>query len=259
MNEEEKAIANGWTPKDQFKGKEEDFVSAREFNTRGDMIGQIQASKKEVSKVNRQLAEMKGTLSELSALQRKTAERVRAETIQELKEAKKLAIKEGDGEAVIEIDDQLDEIKNDDIKAKAGADEPHINPEIEAFRSEHGYLEDDPVLGGAFFGAAQALQADNPDASPKEIMESALEQVKEQLPHFFDDDQDEQEVTPPKRKASKTLDVSTRKPAKRTKKGGPTAADLDEMQLEFGRKFVQNGAFDDLDAYAAELAANGDL
>ena len=156
MNEEEKAIANGWTPKDEFKGKEEDFVSAREFNTRGDMIGQIQASKKEVSKVNRQLAEMKGTLSELSALQRKTAERVRAETIAELKEAKKLAIKEGDGEAVIEIDDQLDEIKNDAEEEQSTNDEPTLHPEIEAFRSEHSYIEDDPILSGAFFGAAQA-------------------------------------------------------------------------------------------------------
>lgn len=254
--EEDKATANGWTPRDQFKGNDEDFISAREFNTRGDMIGQIKAAKQDAKRVADELMEVKGTLSELSEHHKKTADRVRSETIAELKELKKLAIKEGDGETVVNIDEQLDEHKAAAAaEVSQRASEPTVHPEIAAFQAEHTYIEESPVLSGAMLGVAQAYKAENPDASPKEVLEAALEQVKEDLPQYFDEQTSDTQVV--QKKASKTIEGRTRSPARKSK--GVTAADLDETQTEMGKKFVKMETFKNLDEYAAELAANGDL
>lgn len=105
--EVEKASSDGWVSKDQWveKGKDpDDWVSAKKFNERGSMIGQIKALQKQNAESEKTFSQRLDRVNNFHEQQLKTK-------LAELKTQRREAIEQADIETVEELDAQIDEIK----------------------------------------------------------------------------------------------------------------------------------------------------
>ena len=125
-NFEQEASLQGWVPKDRFRGNEDDWIDAETFVKRGKEINPILKKNNErlmaeLEKNKRDLAELRATTETFKTFQKDHYERKTQELelqIRQLKEQKKEAIKEGDGSLVLEIEDQIDLIKEQQLQNK---------------------------------------------------------------------------------------------------------------------------------------------
>lgn len=118
--EQEKAIGDGWTDKEEWEKRgndPDDWVSAKKFNERGSMIGQIKSLQ---SRADRQQDEFDRRLSSLNALH----DAQQKQTISDLESKRSLAIEDADVEAVNRIQSQIDEVKSVGAKSET---EPEAN------------------------------------------------------------------------------------------------------------------------------------
>jgi hypothetical protein len=97
----ERALEQGWVPKEQWTGDPEEWRPAKEFVARGELYKSIHSTKRE----------LKQTQAALTALQRHHVmvfEKAHQQALADLKKEKRLAIREGDLERLEEVEDELD-------------------------------------------------------------------------------------------------------------------------------------------------------
>lgn len=122
---EKEARLLGWVPKEEFRDGEH-WVDAEAFVKRGKEINPILRKNnelllKKLDEANREIAEVKKVAKEFEKFQKENADRqvTQLETeLQTLKEQKKLAITQGDGEQVVAIDEAIDAVKEQQRDAK---------------------------------------------------------------------------------------------------------------------------------------------
>lgn len=137
--EVEKASADGWVPKDDWveQGKDpDDWVSAKKFNERGSMIGQIKALQKQADENTKSFEERLDKVNKFHEAQLEVK-------LNELKEQRRDAIEQADVEAVEEYDAQIENLKSGD-----GDKEPEVK-------------EDKPTADGFSDAEVQSIQAWN--------------------------------------------------------------------------------------------------
>ena len=112
---EELASSGGWVPQDQWKGDPKDWVDAREFNYRGELMKRIQSQS---SQIHAQMAETEGLKDALKVLgehNRTIAEKEYKKAVTDLKKQRREALKEEEFDLADELEEQLEEIKEDFI------------------------------------------------------------------------------------------------------------------------------------------------
>lgn len=133
---EQEARLQGWVPKEEFRGKETDWIEAEIFVQRGREINPIlrknnERIQKELDKAKRDLAELRIGVDEFKKFQKEAYDRKVANfevELSELREQKKAAISSGDGELAVQLDDKIDAVKEAKAAAKEVAKEP-VKPE----------------------------------------------------------------------------------------------------------------------------------
>lgn len=135
--EEDKASADGWVPKSEWieQGKDpDDWVSAKKFNERGSMIGQIKDLQKQVKESSKSFEDRLDRVNKFHEAQMKAK-------MEELKSQRREAIEQADVEAVEEFDAQI---------AELGVTETKETETKESPKQENGFTEDDNTLLDAF-------------------------------------------------------------------------------------------------------------
>jgi hypothetical protein len=123
---EKEARLFGWVPKEEFRGSENDWVDADTFVKRGKEINPILRKNNELlmKKFEEKAAEVdkiKADVEEFKKFQKEAFEKKKAQyevEIADLKAQKKEAIKVGDGDLAVELDDRIDELKEAQREAK---------------------------------------------------------------------------------------------------------------------------------------------
>lgn len=154
---EEKARGNGWVSKDEWieSGKaEEDWVSAKVFNDRGNMIGQIRGLKGQLDEVRKVVSDLS---NHNSALHKSILEGKQ----KELEAARRTAIEEGDAEAATSLDEPIAELKEAAKQAEAQSSD------VERKLVEAGLPRDT-------LQAAEDFKRDNADWLDKDTRKTAL-------------------------------------------------------------------------------------
>lgn len=177
---EVKARAQGWVPKEEFRGNEAAWVSAEDFVIRGEQINPIlrknnERIQKELDTTKKQMEELRAATEEFKQFQKEAFDRKLdkyKEELADLRELKKKAITEGDGELVVEIDDKIDAVK--DAKASAEAknvadakkkEEPKAqtdSPETLAWVDKNSWYKTDTMMQRATNAIAEGIRAMNP-------------------------------------------------------------------------------------------------
>ena len=138
---EKEASAQGWVPKEKFRGDEKDWIDADTFVQRGREINPI--LRKHNAELKRELAQAKATAQEaveaardFRTFQKEQFEKKKIEyeaQIINLRAAKKQAITDGDGDRAVEIDEAIDLVKEEkgNLKAPTVAAAPDVSAKID--------------------------------------------------------------------------------------------------------------------------------
>jgi hypothetical protein len=171
----DKALAQGWADKEQWKGSPDSWVDAETFVRRGEEIMPILRKNNEsllhdLKSTKEQLAELKAASEEWKKFQKEATARQVTELetqIVRLKELKAEAIKDGDGDKVNAIDDSLDALKLQKVEAKKEpeakqAPSPEVDPELRSWMGDNPWFGSDDKKTGITNAIANTLRKENP-------------------------------------------------------------------------------------------------
>jgi hypothetical protein len=195
---EKEARLFGWVPKEEFRGSENDWVDADTFVKRGKEINPIlrknnETLMKKLDEKVKEIDEIKASVEEFKKFQKEAYERKQIELqaqIIELKAQKKTAIAEGNGDLVVDIDDQLDKIKEAQAEAKAESKEPppqvsapqEIDPEIGSWLERNTWFNQDPEMTEISNALGASLRRQFPSLSGRAFLDKLDERIANYFP-----------------------------------------------------------------------------
>lgn len=253
-----KAMEGGWRPKEEWEGDEEDWVSAKEFNQRGEYIDRIKSQTSQIKGLEKKLSKVEKVINDLAEHNQRLAEREFKDNKKALRDMKKEAMEIGDYDKVIEIDEKIDELQDlqkeqqrQEAAERQATQTGDMNPAVIDWLEANSWYESDPVLRGAFDAMAEQKVARDPSLreSPRELLKMVEQEVKKEFPHKFGG-------TRPRSTVTETGSNRSGSSSSRTKY---TARDLNEVQKQIGQRFVDSGAMESLNQYAEQLAEMNEL
>lgn len=230
---EQRAREQGWVPKEEWHG-EGKWRDAEAFLDRGELFGKIDSQ-------NKELRSIRETLNQFKNHHKKVQETAYKKALSDLRAAKKDALIEGDPDKVIEVDEQIQEVR----EAQA---------QIEQSRNEHVPQEEHPVFANwreqntwydntkkmRLWADARGLELGREGHSPLEVLKQISKEAKEEFPERFSN--------PNRSKPGAVESTSGRQ--------GKSAADTytpSEIERTMARKFVKQGLFKNEQEYYNEL------
>lgn len=247
--DEQLAISKGWNPdKDAWveAGNDpSDFKSAKTYLREGEMMERIQKQGKAIDRYKSKVNELEERLDLTSKQTSQMIELTKDRIIDDLKSQRKEALRENDTDAVIEIDDQIDKVKEQFKK-----DDAQQQPDVKKQATERvGKLINDWKKQNSWYGEDFDLHVEADQlfdfrrANNGDDVEDALEYVSEQIqkrhPEKFG-------KKSPSKRTSKVLppdDNGTTSSSRKGSKSKYTVRDLDKEALEFVDGWVQQGVF----------------
>lgn len=174
------AREQGWVPKDDFKGEEHKWVDAGEFLRRGELFSKIESQNKELKAIRETLLQFKDHHSKVQETAYKKA-------IADLKAKKKEALLEGDADLVIEVDEQLDEVKDQQrrIAAQPAVQEPQgEHPTFVNWKQKNSWYENNKPMRG--WADVRGLELAQEGKSPDEVLRIVEREVRTEFAHKFE-------------------------------------------------------------------------
>jgi hypothetical protein len=177
---EKQAMEQGWVPKDQWNG-EGKWRDAESFLDRGELFSKIDHQKRELKQLKESMGEFKKHYDNVRETEYKRA-------LQTLKAQKKEALREGDADLVVEIDDQIDDMRQAEIQAQiTERSQPQSNgeehPEFVNWKSRNSWYSNSADMReyADTYGAGLRLKGN----SPSEVLRLVESAVKEKFASKF--------------------------------------------------------------------------
>jgi hypothetical protein len=198
---EKEARLLGWVPKEEFRDGDH-WVDAEAFVKRGKEINPIlrknnETLLKKLDEANREIAEVKKVAKEFEKFQKENADRQVKQLsleLQTLKEQKKLAITQGDGEQVVAIDEAIDAVKEQQVAAKyvepvkedkkpepSGA----LDPILVSWMGENDWFTKDTKFTRIADSIGAQINLEYPNLQGKAFLEKLDEELQEVLPDKY--------------------------------------------------------------------------
>lgn len=176
---EQSALKQGWKPKDQWEGDPDQHRSAREYLDRGELLGKIKSQNAKLDEFNRTLAVMSEHNKRVYAAGYEKA-------LGDLKLQKKEALREGDADAVMEIDDKIDETKEALRNIKNTNTTPQ-GPSVttQNWLQENEWYAKDRVMRAAANEMAVEYVKSHANASEEQIYDYIDKEIRKELPEKF--------------------------------------------------------------------------
>lgn len=238
---EQKAMAQGWKPKEQLEeGKE--FIPADEYIRRGELFDRIKSLRSEVDHLRADLGAVVQHHTQVKETEFKRA-------VEYLKAEKKAALDEGDHTRVVEIDDQIAEVKEAQ-KLFQTAPNANVNPQVRAMQEvfvdwvdNNGWYNQNEELHDYADSVGLRLRRTQPDLSYERVLKEVERKTKERFPEYFG-----KKSTPPSPEASGLGD-------RVSKKGKLREADLTNEERRAMDVFVKRIPGFTKEKYLEELQA----
>lgn len=251
-DETRRALEDGWNP--DYEG--DNFVSAKEFNARSSFF-------KKINSVNRKNAALEKQVKFLMERTKQADEIAYKRALETLKKQKVEALREDDHEAVVEIDEKIDETKRN----KKAADEAvgdstgtDTTEEYQEFLENNSWYTKDAELTSAANTIGEAYATSNPSATLTEIYNHVEKRIKKLYPDHFDSSDDNYEDDRPQRKTARrkqTVESNTNRRTNKGKKSKHTSADMHEDDRVIMRNMIKKGAIKSEAEYIDQLEKSG--
>ena len=220
---EQRAMDQGWVPQDEWSGNPEDWRPAKEFVDRGELF-------KKIDEVRRENKSLKHAMEEFGKHHAKVRELEYKRAIETLKAQKKEAYAEGDLDAVVEIDDRLDEVKEQRRVAEAQPThvETQADPVLVAWINKNPWYTTDRAMKVVADEVARDAFV-NGERDNHAILVAVEKAIKLEFPHKFKN---------PNRDKAGAVEGSTNKAS--TSKD--LSSDMTDAEKRIMDKIVRTGA-----------------
>lgn len=184
---EEQARKQGWRPKEEFDGDEEDFVSAEEYVGRSPLY-------RKINKQNKEIRELQEAFKELGSHMKKREKLAYERAIKELAEERSVAVQNGDTDTFNKIDTELESLKQQMQEVKPEETrivEPvkQAPPEVDAFVKRNKWFNgdsvEDKIMTSAAYTIDDNIKRNNPDISTAEEMNLLEKELMKMFPHKY--------------------------------------------------------------------------
>lgn len=187
---EQRAIEQGWKPKDQWEGDEADWVSAKAFLK----FGEVQS---ELKRVRSEATQKEKVIKAMKDYHLNVKEDAKKEVIESLKKQKQIAIRDEDYQKAAQLDAQMEEIvervdktyKKSDEQLQQIENQP-VGPPPEFFEwnkknSWYRYGDADEITQEADM-LAIGYANKHPTAAYTDVLGYVEKQIKKMYPEKFD-------------------------------------------------------------------------
>ena len=193
----------GWVEKGDYRGSEREWVDAETFITRGEQINPIlrannERLKKEMEsdrqKHSDEIKELRAATEEFKQFQKESFDRKQNELQQELaslKDKRKEAIREGDADLVVELEDQIDVLKEEKAKQpiKAEVAKPEVaplDPTLTNWIAENKWFGGDIEATEIANGVGSAIRKQFPNLTGKDFLDKLDEKLQQRIPEVYE-------------------------------------------------------------------------
>lgn len=221
---EQKAMEQGWVPQDEWTGDPDAWRPAKEFVDRGELF-------KKIDEVRRENKNLKTAIEEFGKHHAKVKEMEFKRALATLKAAKKEALAENDVDAVVEIDERMDEVK-ETYRAEQAApqvDDSQPDPRFLAWVNKNQWYQTDRAMKAVADEVARDLVV-NGERDNNVILNAVEKTVRKEFPHKFNN---------PNRERAGAVEGSTPKAPSRNKSDDVQMTEAEKRIME---KIVRSGA-----------------
>ena len=253
---EKEARAGGWVPKEEFRDGDH-WVDAETFVRRGKEINPILRKNnenllKQLEAAKGEIAEVKKVAKEFEAFQKENAaikvKQLEAE-LKDLKEQKKTAITQGDGEAVVALDEAIDAVKDQQREAKVVPKEEKkvepaaaLDPVLVDWMNENKWFTEDQK----YTKIADAIGVDINQRFPQLVGKAFLAKLDEELAEVLPERLKKTQRSSPVEGSTST---NTSRPASKSKQ---TYENLPADAKQACDRFVKQGFVKSREAYCLD-------
>jgi len=231
---EQRAMKMGWRPKTEFSD-DDDFVDADEFIKRKPLFDKN-------SQLKNELKDVKKALRELQVFTFRIRESERKAVLEELRTKKREALQEGDAEKLIEIDEQIADVRAEEIAQKNQQQRPQTpHPGFVVWVEKNPWYAQDAEMRAEadFIGTSYA--SNNPEKDPEEVLKFVANRIKRIYPEKFQN---------PNRSRPSSVEGSSNASGKTAKK--EDSYQLSDEERQVMNRFVRTGVMSK-EEYITEL------
>lgn len=216
---EARAMEQGWVPKDQWSG-EGKWRDAESFLDRGELFGKIDAQ-------NRKLKSTEQALHALQQHYAKVADTEYKRALETLQNKKKAAILDQDPDAIVQLDDEIADLKLVKQSAPAPVQQaaPEPSPEFVAWEQKNSWYRDSGPMRA--YADRLGIELSNQGKSPSEILRAVSDTVRKEFPNKF--------VNPNRDRAASVESGDT------PRKAASGHVELSEQEAQIMKKLVGQG------------------
>ena len=234
---EDRAREQGWLPAEEYDGDKSKWVSAETFVAKGELIAKIESIGKELKNTKKAMHMLQDHHTKV-----KEAEFTRA--VNYLKQQKKQAYESGDVDKIIEIDEQLVNVKETQkqqamILAQDNRIAEEVHPGFVSWTEKNPWYNTDAELRETSDVIGLAHAKANPNKTPDEVLDFVSKKIRASYPEKFSN--------PNRDKASSVEGAGS---SARTRK--VSDFDMSEDEIRVMNTFVRQGIMTK-DEYMKEL------
>ena len=230
---EQKAVEQGWRPKEEFSGDPEAFIDAAEFVRRGELFSKIEHQSKELKQVRAALEALKQHNSKIKEIEYNRA-------LKTLDEARKQALVEGETERFFALEEKIEEVKAEKAEYDTNlntvnTDVPEAPEEFTNWVNQNSWYEKDKAMRA--YADRLGTELAQEGYRPAQVLQMVEKEIKKEFAHKF---QNQKTARPQAVEGSARTGTRTESFA------------LSEDERSIMRKFVQSGVMTEKE-YIAQL------
>jgi len=179
---EQKAMEQGWRPREEFDGDPDAFIDAPEFVRRGELFSKIEHQSKELKAVKAALDALKTHHSRVKEVEYDRA-------LKALQNARKQALVEGETERFLELEQRIEEVKEEkeefDKELKSVQSEPvrDISPEFTAWMDKNPWYDTSKPMRA--YADKLGIELAQEGHTPSQVLQMVEREVKKEFAHKF--------------------------------------------------------------------------
>lgn len=189
-----RALETGWVPKDQFRGDPEKWRPAEEWVERTETLMPIMKAtnrnlEKKLQETEAKLREQEETSKKFANFMKGVEERAVKQALEQLREQRKEAFRNGDAEAFEQAEAKMKEIETAASKKQPETvvQQPVEHPQFVEFKTENPWYSSDPAMRAYADTYAQYKYANLPKEkiNPQDVFEDVQQEIRRRFPEKF--------------------------------------------------------------------------
>lgn len=193
---EERARADNWRPKEEWVAAGGDptrWKDAATFVRDGELFAKIDQYKRQAQQAERRSQELAAQVNVIKGHYVRVEQAAVKKLEADLKAQKRVALADGNADQLIEIDDQLAQIKAEQLVNQRQAQQaqvqvqqqPQINPAFVEWVAKNKWYQESPELQEQADGLGIAHAQRNPGKDPADVLKYVEQQIKKLHPERF--------------------------------------------------------------------------